>query len=49
MKYIIKITWLDENNPQPELITLETNDLNWSMSEYQRNRKPFKWEIINKQ
>jgi hypothetical protein len=48
MKYIIKITWLDVTKPQPELLTLETDDINWSMNEYQRNRAPFKWEILNK-
>jgi hypothetical protein len=48
MKYIIKITWFDESKPQPEIITLETDDIVWSMSEYQRNRPPFKWEILNK-
>lgn len=47
MKYIIKITWYDDTKPQPELITLETDDINWSMSEYQRNRPPLKWEIIH--
>jgi hypothetical protein len=45
MKYIIKITFIE--NGVSELITLTTDDLKWSMSEYQRNRKPFKWEIIN--
>lgn len=47
MKYIIKITFIE--NGVSELITLTTDDLTWSMSEYQRNRKPFKWEIINKE
>jgi hypothetical protein len=48
MNYTIKIIWLDNNNPQSELITLKTDDIDWSMREYQRNRPPFKWEIINK-
>jgi hypothetical protein len=48
MKYIIKITWYDDTKPQPELITIETDNIVWSMSEYQRNRPPFKWEILNK-
>jgi hypothetical protein len=45
MKYIIKITFIESGIS--ELITITTDDLKWSMSEYQRNRKPFKWEIIN--
>lgn len=49
MKYIIKINWLTGDNLQSELINLETDDLEWSMSQYQRNRPPFKWEIINKE
>jgi hypothetical protein len=48
MKYIIKITWYDEAKPQPELITLETDNIELSMSEYRRNRPPFKWEILIK-
>jgi hypothetical protein len=49
MNYIIKIIWLDGKHPEPELITLKTDDIDWSMREYQRNRPPFKWEIINKE
>jgi hypothetical protein len=45
--YKIKITYLIENHFQPEIIEINTDDINWSMDQYQRNRKPFKWEIIN--
>ena len=27
-------------------IELTTKDIEWSMDQYQRNRKPFTWEII---
>lgn len=27
-------------------IELTTDDIEWSMDQYQRNRKPFTWEII---
>lgn len=25
---------------------IETEDLTWSMNQYQRNRDPFRWEIL---
>ena len=30
-----------------EVITLTTEDLEWSMNQYQRNRKPFEWEKLD--
>jgi hypothetical protein len=45
--YKIKITYFIEDDIQPEIIEINTDDINWSMDQYQRNRKPFKWEIIN--
>lgn len=29
-------------------IDLETDRLEWSMEQYQRNRDPLNWEVINK-
>jgi hypothetical protein len=48
-KYKIKITYLIQSDVQPEIIELSTDDIQWSMSEFQRNREPFKWEIINEE
>jgi hypothetical protein len=47
MYYEIKITYapLSEEN---EVITLKTSDIEWTMKQYQRNRKTFTWEIIEK-
>ena len=47
MYYEIKITYapLSEEN---EVITLKTSDIEWTMKQYQRNRKTFTWEIIKK-
>lgn len=45
--YKIKITYLVESDIQPEIVEIQTSDIEWTMSEYQRNRKPFTWEIIN--
>ena len=44
--YKIKITYLTENDIQPEVIELKTDDIEWSMDQYQRNREPLKWEIV---
>ena len=30
-----------------EVITLKTDDLAWSMNQYQRNRLPLSWELID--
>jgi len=30
-----------------DVITLTTPDLEWSMKQYQRNRKPFEWEKLD--
>ena len=46
--YKIKITPLEEHkycSVKPYIVEIETSDIEWSMDEYQRNRKPFKWEI----
>ena len=43
--YLIEIMYYDTHNT--EVITLTTEDLNWSMNQYQRNRKPFDWEKLD--
>ena len=30
----------------PYFLELTTDDIKWSMEQYQRNREPFDWEII---
>lgn len=50
-KYIITITPAPietENSikiERPYEIELETDRLDWSMDQYQRNREPFSWEV----
>lgn len=50
-KYIITITPVPietENSiktERPYEIELETDRLDWSMDQYQRNRDPFTWEV----
>ena len=44
-EYLIEITYSESKDV--EEIVLETDDLAWSMNQYQRNRKPFTWEMID--
>ena len=44
-KYLIEITYSDSGNKEVE--TIKTDDLAWSMNQYQRNRLPFTWEILD--
>ena len=40
-EYLIEITYSQSN--EQEVITLKTDDLAWSMTQYQRNRQPLTW------
>jgi|TARA_R100000084_G_scaffold47626_1_gene19704 hypothetical protein len=42
-RYIIEITY--HNDKKSEEVELITDDIDWSMEQYQRNRQPFKWKI----
>jgi hypothetical protein len=44
-KHLIEITYSESKDV--EVITLNTDDLAWSMNQYQRNRLPFTWEILD--
>jgi len=44
-EYLIEVTYYDTHNT--EVVTITTGDIKWSMKEYQRNRKPFEYEIID--
>ena len=53
-KYIIEITPIvtEQNrtggrNDSPYMTTIETDDIEWSMQQYQRNRTPLTWKIVN--
>jgi hypothetical protein len=43
-KYTIKISYLDG---EEETITLVTDNIKWSLDQYQRNRNPFDSEITS--
>ena len=42
MKYEIEIQYKDKK----EIITLNTDNIEMSMQEYQRNREPLEWKIL---
>jgi hypothetical protein len=42
-KYIINIQY--KGDTKWEAVELMTDDINWSMEQYQRNRQPFTWKI----
>ena len=44
-EYLVEITYVESGDE--EVITLKTDDLAWSMSQYQRNRQPLTWELID--
>ena len=46
LNYKVKITYLTESDVQPEILEFSTNNIEWTMEQYQRNRTPFKWEIL---
>jgi len=43
--YLIEIMYYENHNT--EVVNLTTDNINWSMTEYQRNRKSFSWEILD--
>ena len=45
-EHLIEITYHESGNK--EVITLNTDDLAWSMTQYQRNRLPLTWELLDK-
>ena len=44
-KFNIKIIYITSG--ESEVIVVETKDIEWSMNQFQRNRPPLKWTIID--
>lgn len=44
-KFNIEITY--NGSGKTETIVIETKDIEWSMTQFQRNRPPFNWKIID--
>jgi hypothetical protein len=43
-KYLIELKYF---NGSTEQLELTTDKLEWSIEQYQRNRPPFEWDVIN--
>ena len=44
-EHLVEITYSESGDS--EVITLNTDDLAWSMNQYQRNRQPLTWEVLD--
>lgn len=44
VRYLIEIKYVESK--EVEEVVLETDRLDWSMEQYQRNRQPFTWKVI---
>ena len=44
-EYLVEITYAESKDS--EVIRLKTDDLAWSMNQYQRNRLPLTWELLD--
>ena len=44
-EYLLEIR--NNESGDTEVITLKTDDLAWSMNQYQRNRLPLTWELLD--
>ena len=44
-EHLIEITY--NQSGDTEIITLKTDDLAWSMNQYQRNRQSLTWELLD--
>ncbi len=46
-RYIIEITYTDDKGLETESLDITTEDLEWSMEQYRRNRPPLEWRIVH--
>tara|TARA_X000001382_G_scaffold28752_1_gene18300 strand:+ start:537 stop:785 length:249 start_codon:yes stop_codon:yes gene_type:complete len=44
-EYLVEVTYVESE--ESEIVTMKTDDLAWSMNQYQRNRLPFTWELLD--
>lgn len=45
-RYLIQVRYSESK--EVEEVVLETDRLDWSMEQYQRNRQPFTWRVVEK-
>ncbi len=44
--YKIQVTPLNEEQ-ESHIFKVKTKDINWTMEQYQRNREPFEWKMLD--
>ena len=44
-EYLVEVTYIESE--ESEIVTMKTDDLAWSMNQYQRNRLPLTWELLD--
>ena len=44
-EYLVEVTYIESE--ESEIVTMKTDDLAWSMNQYQRNRQPLIWELLD--
>ena len=44
-EYLVEITYVESG--EHEVVTIKTDDLAWSKNQYQRNRQPLSWELLD--
>jgi len=44
---IIEITYTDDKGLEVESLDITTDDLEWSMEQYKRNRPPLEWRVVH--
>jgi len=44
--YKIQVTPLNEEQ-EPYTFKVQTKDIDWTMEQYQRNREPFHWKVLD--
>ena len=44
-EYLVEVTYIESE--ASEIVTMKTDDLAWSMNQYQRNRLPLSWELLD--
>ena len=44
-EYLVEVTYVESE--ESEIVTMKNADLAWSMNQYQRNRLPLTWELLD--
>jgi len=51
-RFLVEIEYITEHkycSAKPLKVSITTRNIEWSMEQYQRNREPFNWKVINEE